>query len=68
MVMSWLIHIGMTISVIQSVGAYMMSIIYICMTISVGFIEQTCGVQPLSMISRSLALRVPRWMSPSARV
>ncbi len=46
MVMSWVIHIGMTISVIQSVGAYMISSMYMFMVMSLGFIEQVCGVQP----------------------
>jgi len=51
MVMSWLIHIGITIKVSQSVGAYMMSSMYMFMVMSLGFIAQLCGVQPLSMIS-----------------
>jgi len=49
--MSWLIHIGITIKVSQSVGAYMMSSMYMFMVMSLGFIAQLCGVQPLSMIS-----------------
>ena len=49
-VMSWLIYIGITIKVSQSVGAYMMSSMYICMVMSLGFIAQACGEQPLSMI------------------
>jgi hypothetical protein len=49
LVMSWLIYIGISIRVSQSVGAYMMSSMYMCMVMSLGFIEQACGVQPLSM-------------------
>jgi hypothetical protein len=40
MPISWLIHIGITISVSQSVGAYMMSSMYIRMCISRGVLEQ----------------------------
>ena len=50
-VISWLIHIGITISVTQSVGAYMMSSMYMFMVMSLGFIEQLCPGQPLSMTS-----------------
>ncbi len=49
--MSWLIHIGMTISVIQLVGAYMISSMYMFIVISLGFIAQACGAQPLSAIT-----------------
>ena len=54
MVISWLIHIGITISVTQLVGAYMMSSMYMFMVMSRGFIEQLCPGQPLSMTSWSL--------------
>ena len=46
MVMSWVIHIGITISVTQSVGAYMMSSMYMFMVMSVVFIEQVSLAQP----------------------
>ena len=68
MVISWLIHIGITISVSQSVGAYMMSSMYMFMVMSLGFIAQGCGVQPLSMTSWSLAECVPCSMSPPAKL
>ena len=51
MVMSWLIYIGMTMRVTQSVGAYMMSSMYMFMAMSLGVMEQLCVPQPLSMIS-----------------
>jgi hypothetical protein len=59
MVMSWVIHIGITISVIQLVGAYMMSSMYMFIVISVAFIEQACGAHPLSAITSSVTVCVP---------
>jgi hypothetical protein len=67
MVMSWLIPIGMTISVIQLVGAYMMSSMCMFMVISL-VIEQVCGEQPFAAISLSSAKPVPRRMSPWAKL
>jgi hypothetical protein len=66
MVMSWLIHIGITISVSQLVGAYMMSSMYMFICMELAFMLHACGTQPLSMISWSLALSVPCSVSPPA--
>jgi len=68
MVISWLIHIGMTMSVSQSVGAYMISSMYMFMVMSLGFMAQGCGVQPLSMTSWSSAACVLCNMSPPAKL
>ncbi|ODS02886.1 hypothetical protein AUC71_12835 [Methyloceanibacter marginalis] len=68
MVMSWDMYIGMTMSVTQSVGAYMMSSMYMFIAMSLGVMEQVYGLQPLSMISWSLALSEPFSMSPLALV
>ena len=59
MVMSWLIHMGITISVTQSVGAYMMSSMYMFMVMSVVFIEQVCGEQPFSAMTSSVTVWIP---------
>lgn len=68
MVMSWVIHIGMTISVIQLVGAYMMSSMYMFIVISLAFIEQICETHPLSAITSSVTVCVPWRIEPSAKV
>ena len=59
MVMSWVIHIGITISVTQSVGAYMMSSMYMFMVMSVVFIDQVCGAQPRSAMTSSVTVWMP---------
>ncbi len=51
MVMSCVMYIGITIRVIQSVGAYMMSSMYMFIDMSLGTIEHLCvGPQPRSTI------------------
>ena len=51
MVMSMDIHIGMTISVNQSVGAYMISSMCSCMSISDCFMLQSWLPQPPCMMA-----------------
>ena len=68
MVISWLIHIGITISVSQSVGAYMISSMYMFMVMSLGFIEQGCGVQPFVDDVLVVGRVIPCNMSPPAKL